>query len=192
LSELRQVLIRAEQATKNKLHTDAGVWIEQLTSAAPKPEGEGTPGMAPGLSPGPRVMSGAESAAQEAFNKRYGLEGGRRGPAAPPAAAEPAPASPAADGSTPSATPGRRKPTGDTNEIATITLTFRAVSLRNVSGQADADKGIAYTVLQELQSSPLFDSDPQETRTEGDVSNDEPTGTFTFSLIARLKRPLKL
>ena len=26
-------------------------------------------------------------------------------------------------------------------------MTFRAVSLKNTSGQADADKGIAYTVL---------------------------------------------
>ena len=114
-------------------------------------------------------------------------------PAAPPVAAEqpPAPAAPA-DGAAPSPTPGRRKPKGDTNELATLTITFRAVSLKNVSGQADADKGIAYTVLQELQNSPLFDPDPQETRTDSDVSNDEQTGTFTFSLIARLKRPLKL
>jgi hypothetical protein len=65
------------------------------------------------------------------------------------------------------------------------------VSLKNVSGQADADKGIAYTVLQELQrSTNVFDKD--ETRTEGDVSNDEQTGTFTFSVVARLKQPLKL
>jgi hypothetical protein len=69
---------------------------------------------------------------------------------------------------------------------------FRAVSLKNVSGQADADKGIAYTVLQELQNSPLFDPDPLETRTDSEVMPDEQTGTFTFSLIARLKRPLKL
>jgi hypothetical protein len=113
-------------------------------------------------------------------------------PAVPPAAAEPVPAPAPADGAAPSPTPGQRKSQGDTNEIATLTITFRAVSLKNVSGQADADKGIAYTVLQELQSSPLFDSDPKETRTEGDVSNDEQTGTFTFSLVARLKRPLKL
>jgi hypothetical protein len=66
------------------------------------------------------------------------------------------------------------------------------VSLRNVTGQADADKGIAYTVLQELQNSPLFDPDPQETRTDSEVISDEQTGTFTFNLIARLRRPLKL
>ena len=109
-------------------------------------------------------------------------------PSVPTAAAEPA----LPDGAAPGATSGRRKPKGDTNEIANLTITFRAVSLRNVSGQADADKSIAYTVLQELQNSPYFDPDPQETRTDSDVTNDEQTGTFTFSLIARLRRPLKL
>jgi hypothetical protein len=98
----------------------------------------------------------------------------------------------AADGAAPNPRASQRNPKGDTNEVATLAITFRAVSLKNVSGQADADKGIAYTVLQELQGSPLFDSDPKETRTEGDVSNDEQTGTFTFTLVARLKRPLKL
>ena len=38
LSELRQVLIRVEQTTKSKLRTDAGVWIEQLITAAPRTE----------------------------------------------------------------------------------------------------------------------------------------------------------
>ena len=80
----------------------------------------------------------------------------------------------------------------DASEIATLTMTFRAVSLKNSSGQADADKGIAYSVLQELQNSPMFDPDPQETHTTSDVINDEQTKTFTFSVAARLKRPLKL
>jgi hypothetical protein len=65
------------------------------------------------------------------------------------------------------------------------------VSLKDVSGQADADKRIAYDVLGELLSSPLFDPDPQETRTDSEVTYEE-NGTFTFRIIARLKRPLKL
>ena len=113
-------------------------------------------------------------------------------PVAPPVAAEAAPVAPPADGAAPADTTARQKHKGDTNEIAALTITFRAVSLKNVSGQADADKGIAYTVLQELQNSSKFDPDPQETRTDSDVTNDEQTGTFTFSIIARLKRPLKL
>lgn len=66
------------------------------------------------------------------------------------------------------------------------------MSLKTVSGRADADKNIAYTVLQELQNSSLFDPNPQETKTASDVTNDEETGTFTFSIIARLKHPLRL
>jgi type IV pilus assembly protein PilM len=181
LSELRQVLLRVEQTTKNKLRTDAGVWIEQLTTAAPKPEGEATPGPLPGL----RAPAGSD----DVFRRRYGMDRPGMAPVPPP---PPPAAAPPAEGAAAGAAPAPRKPKGDTNEIATLTLTFRAVSLRNVSGQADADKGIAYTVLQELQNSPLFDPDPQETKTASDVANDEQTGTFTFSLIARLKRPLKL
>ena len=110
-----------------------------------------------------------------------------RGPATAPAAEE-QPSEPGADG----AAPVSRKAKGDTNEVATLTMTFRAVSLKNTSGQADADKGIAYTVLQELQNSPFFDPDPQETHTTSEVVNDEQNGTFTFSIVARLKQPLKL
>ena len=182
LSELRQVLMRAEQTTKSKLRTDAGVWIEQFVTAAPRPEGETIPG-----------LSAPERSAQEAFNRRYGQERPGMAPPPPLPASEPVPGGPlSADAAAPGAAPARKRPKGDTNEIATLTITFRAVSLKNVSGQADADKGIAYTVLQELQNSPLFDSDPQETRTDSEVISDEQTGTFTFSLIARLKRPLKL
>src|ERR1035441_6052082 len=186
LTELRRVLIGVEQTTKDKLHTDAGVWIEQLMTAAPRPEGEATPGLEASPSPGARGPTAQDSAAREAFNRRYGLEGRGMAPVALAPVAEPAPA----DGAAPVTASGRRKPKGDTNEIATLTITFRAVSLRNVSGQADADKGIAYTVLQTLQESPLFDR--EETKIEGDVSNDEQTGTFTFTLVARLKQPLKL
>jgi hypothetical protein len=106
----------------------------------------------------------------------------------PPPAPEPTPSG----GAAPGTGPASGGPKGDTNEIATLTLTFRAVSLKNVTDQADADKGVAYTVLQELQNSPLFDPNPLETRTDSEVNPDEQTGTFTFRLIARLKRPLKL
>ena len=51
---------------------------------------------------------------------------------------------------------------------------------------------VAYTVLAELRNSPLFDPSPEETKFCGDVGNEEPPGTFTFCVSARLKRPLKL
>ena len=71
-------------------------------------------------------------------------------------------------------------------------MTFRAVSLKDISGKPEADKDIAYAVQQELQGSPFFDPDPQETHTTSDVIPDEQTKTFTFTVVARLKRPLKL
>jgi type IV pilus assembly protein PilM len=182
LSELRRVLIRVEQTTKTRLRTDAGVWVDQLVTAAPRTEGEAPPGVEPTPTPGGMM--------DPRFRARYGLDGGRRGgaPPPPPEAAPPPPA----DGAAPDGLTPRKKPkSGDTNEIATLTLTFRAVSLKDVSAQADADKGIAYAVLQELQSSPLFDPDPQETKTDSEVTYGE-NGTFTFRIIAKLRRPLKL
>jgi type IV pilus assembly protein PilM len=182
MSEVRRALINAEKNTKDKLHTDAGVWLEQFITVAAKTEGEGgSDGLAPQPGPGMMPGPGGMTPAQEMFRRRYGMDRMPRPVAPVPETPAPAPAP------TPSG-----KPKGDTNELANVTLTFRAVSLKGVTGQADADKGIAYTVLQELQNSPLFDPDPQETHTQGDVANDDATGTFTFSIIARLKRPLKL
>jgi hypothetical protein len=109
-----------------------------------------------------------------------------------PAMPDQASPTPTADGATPGATPRSRKSSGDTNEIATLTLTFRAVSLKDISGKPEADKDIAYAVEEGLQSSPFFDPDKQETHTTSDVIPDEQTKTFTFTVVARLKHPLKL
>ena len=200
LGELRRLLIQVEQTTKGKLRTDAGVWIEQLLTAAPRAEGDGTPGMDAGAASGAPAMPSMDPMAAQRFRERYGarygLEGrggmpGRGGPPPGPPAAEQPPAA-EGDAAAPAAATGSRKPKGDAKEIATLTMTFRAVSLKNTSGQADADKGIAYSVLQELQNSPFFDPDPQETHTTSEVVNDDQSGTFTFSIVARLKHPLKL
>jgi len=174
LSEVRQALIRVEQGTKVKLHTDAGVWLEQMTSATPKPEGGQS--AAPGPAP---VMSAAEGAAAEAFRRRYGMAD--RGAPQPPLPDAGAPAGGRSK---------KAKAAAGTNDLATVTLAFRGVSLTGVSGQPEANKGIAYDVLKELQSSPVFDA--EETKTPTDVTLDEQTGTFTFSIVAQLKRPLKL
>ena len=192
LSELRRVLIRVEQTTKSKLRTDAGVWIEQLLTAAPRAEGEATPGAGGGTMPVAPDALGGDAAAAAAFNRRYGLAEGRGAmPAPPPPVAEQAPVPPP-DGAAPGGVPAPGPVTADTNQVATLTITFRAVSLKSISGEPNADKDIAYAVEQELRSSPLFNPDPQQTRTTSDVSNDEQTGTFTFSVVARLKDPLKL
>lgn len=186
--ELRQALMRVEQTTKSKLRTEAGVWIEQLTMTPPRPTGDAEPGLGPGLAPG---LAPGRLPEDDEFARRYHLE---MAAMAPQVSAEPVPAGVAAE---PPATPGEgMEPTDaavtDTNAVATLNLTFRAVSVKDVSGQADADKGIAYAMLHELQNSPLFDPDPQATRTASDVIHDEQTGTFTFSIIARLRHPLKL
>jgi hypothetical protein len=197
LSEVRRVLIQVEQTTKAKLRTDAGVWMEQMITAAPRAEGELGPGMEAGAAPSAPNMSTMDPMARMRFNERYGARYGLEGRGGMPGApAQPAPEQAAAgapaDGAAPGGAPSRRKAKGDTNEVASLTMTFRAVSLKNNSGQADADKNVAFTVLQELQNSPMFDSDPQETHTTSEVINDDQTGTFTFSRVARLKHPLKL
>jgi type IV pilus assembly protein PilM len=74
-------------------------------------------------------------------------------------------------------------PAADPN--ATFTLTFRAVSLTSVSASANTD--IAFAVLNGLKSSPLFDAE-----FTGNINPDEPPGTYTFGIVLKLKRPLKL
>ena len=180
LTEVRLALIRVEDQTKKKLGTDAGVWVEQMTTAAPRPEGEA--GEAGGVNPAPG--SPPAGAMSEAFRRRYGLDRGGPAPAPSPAPAAEQPAAPTGAGR------AAKKPKGDTNEISSVTFTFRGVSLTAISGQPQANMGIAYDVLKELQEIPLFDK--EETKTTTDVTLDEQTGTFTFSIVAQLKDPLKL
>jgi type IV pilus assembly protein PilM len=174
LSELRQVLVRVEAGTKAKLRADTGIWVDQLISALPGEEPAAVPGAAgPAV---PRAMNEQDLA----YQRRYGLD--RYGPQ--PAAAPPPPAEGAA------ATAGTPKKPKGTNEISSFTVTFRAISLSTQTGQADANKAILYSVVDEIKNSPLFDAD--ETAPTSEISPDEPPGTFTFSVNVGLKRPLKL
>jgi len=179
-TEVRQVLIRAEDKTRHQLRTDTGVWIDELITAAPS---EGAAVTADGSGPIQTPDSSMNnSAANEAFRRRYGLSPGGAAPPPPP----PPPADGAATADVGAGGPKKAK--GNTNEIASMTIKFRAVSCANVS--ADANKEIAYTVWAELKASPFFDAD--ETKFSTDVGSDEPPGTFTFSILATLKHPLKL
>ncbi len=171
LGELRRVLIRAEEGMKTKLRTDAGVWIEIFTTAAPVTEGEATAESTPAATP----VGGVSTADQEAFRRRYGL-------AMPGASARAETPQTADTGG------GPKRSKGATNEISTISVTFRAVSLNAVS--PGANQATAYAVVSELQSSPMFD--PAETVPVGGISDDEPPGTFKFAVDLKLKRPLKL
>jgi hypothetical protein len=75
-----------------------------------------------------------------------------------------------------------------TNQVGSVTLVCRAVSLAKVDPAANSD--IAYTLENELQSSPYFD--PQATQLTGQINAEDASGTFTFGITAVLKNPLNL
>jgi type IV pilus assembly protein PilM len=179
MSELRGVLVKVEDRMKTDMGAYTGVWIENFKTAEPRADAD--LGVAGGEST-PASEYAARAAAMAAFRKRYGLD---RTPA-------PAAAAPAADitASTDTSAAKTSKKKGNTNDVSSITITFRAVSLENV--KAGANKEIVYAVLGGITSNPLFDPDPAETKDTGNVGPVEDPGTFTFKLIVGLKRPLSL
>lgn len=177
LGEMRQVLVRVEKNIQDRFNTQGGVWIERMQTLAPR-TGELAPEVTSDTTQAAPV-SGIDMEARLRFMRRYGLKS-MGGVTADPAAA-PAPADPSAD---PSATASTAS---NTNEISNFNVTFRAISLNHVG--AAANKDVLYSVVQELQASPLFD---QDTRASGNIGNDEPPGTFTFTVNVKLKTPMKL
>jgi hypothetical protein len=180
MSELRGVLTKVE----DRMRTDmgggyTGVWIENFKTAEPRADADS--GIAGGESSTGSEYA-ARAAAMAAFRKRYGLD----------RTAAAAPATPAADTSSTdtSAVTRSSKKKGSTNDVSSITITFRAVSLENA--KAGANKEIVYAVLGGITSNPLFDPDPAETKDTGNIGPVEDPGTFTFKLIVGLKRPLSL
>ncbi len=114
LEELRHSLIHVEDATKQRLGTDAGVWIEQFipvvgTSAAP---------------PSPNPGGGGEGSGTP-----------------PPPAGPPEGSLPGAEGAPPAAAPPQQP--ASPGQIATVTLICRAVSLSHVSPSANTDIAFA-------------------------------------------------
>ena len=178
LSELRNVTTKVETGMKTRLRTDSGIWIEQFVSAEPRADAELS--AAPGEPSPEKSRSEVQAAADEAFRKRYGLSRSRQ---SSPSAAPTEAVSVDATG-----TPARKKKAGP-GEIASITVTFRAVSLTGVS--PEANKEIVYSMLNEIRSSPLFDPDWTDPDGKG-IGAEEPPGTFTFGITVGLKHPLKL
>jgi hypothetical protein len=136
-------------------------------------------------------MSAAEV---EMFRKRYGLDSGPPAGAPPTPEAAAAPPAEAVPGGDPNAVPGTTPVVAgpltiasNTNELAVISITYRAVSLSAISPSANTET--AFAVLNELKSSPLFDA--EQTQFNGNISADEPPGTFTFGVNVKLKNPLK-
>jgi type IV pilus assembly protein PilM len=177
LSELRTIMTKVEGGMKGKLRTDTGIWIEQFVSAAPRAEADAT--ASPGEAAPERSRSEAQAAADEAFRKRYGLS------RTPRQAAAPTPEAVTVDAT---GAPARVKKAGP-GEIASISVTFRAVSMTAAS--PEANKEIVYSMLNEIKASPLFDADWTDPDGKG-ISGEEPPGTFTFGITVGLKHPFKL
>jgi type IV pilus assembly protein PilM len=157
LTELRRVLIRAENDVQAKLSKDrpgvqAGIWIEQMTTMASAGAANNAVGPGPALAAPPR----------------YQIPGYPSGQETPQNVVNPA------------------EP--QTNQVGTITLVCRAVSLAKVDPAANSD--IAYTLENELQASPYFD--PKTTQLTGQINPEDAAGTFTFGITAVLKNPLNL
>lgn len=158
LTEFRRILIRTEDLARRKVGSDTGVWIERMTSAEAQ---DMSPAMVAGAPTPPAALN------------PYQVRGGG------PPGAQLAMQQPAAQ---PAATPF------NPNEISTITLVCRAVSLNPVA--PGANSSIVDGLESELKNSPLFD--PSATMTVGDMTPDDPNGTFAFNVQVKLKRPLKL
>ncbi|MEK7706512.1 MAG: type IV pilus assembly protein PilM [Verrucomicrobiota bacterium] len=167
LKELRRVLIQVEEAAKRKptlYGADAGIWIERLTTLAPA----------------------AATDPNQLETGRGPTGGDATTPAPPHGGGVPM------FGTAPAAAPEMKTVPGirttNPNEIATISLLFRAVSLTRVAPSANTD--IAYLLLDELKASLWFEAKGTQFSTE--ILPDETTGTFTFGVTLALKQPFKL
>lgn len=186
LRELRGALIQAEDMTRRKFGHDTGVWIETMNSLAPQGAGSFDASLQGGASTEPTTPQ-ISSAQNAAFMARYGLlpgrgrmEGGFPGPGP-------------AMGEAGAATPAAGAPASNSNQVATVTIVCRGVSLTQAlaSGNAaSANTEIAFALESALRESLLFEA--KETQLTQKVTEDEATGTFTFGLTLKLKRPLKL
>jgi len=75
--------------------------------------------------------------------------------------------------------------------VDSLDITFKAVTLANVS--ASANNELAFAVRNELQNDPMFVKEETDfTAQAAQISADEPPGVFTFRMTVKLKRPLKL
>jgi type IV pilus assembly protein PilM len=161
LTEMRRILVRTEDLSKRKVGADTGVWIESMISAQPPTDQSAqTVFLPPGTPPGTPPMLGG---------RQVPPPGGYPTPT-PPVPATPADAAP------------------NPNEVTTISITCRAVSLDYVA--PGANSSIIDGLEGELKASQLFD--PKETMLVGDMRPDTASGTFAFDVLVKLKRPLKL
>jgi type IV pilus assembly protein PilM len=170
LTELHGILIQVEETNTAKLHISTGVWIEKFISA-PAEDANSMAGGSPfAPPPGPGPLRDPRMT--------------RRNPdGSLPMGSLPTPS--------PSATMPARNPQASTNQIDTITMVCRGVDLTSISPSANTE--IEFALQDELVKSPLFDSNPTNTGLAGgDTSTDPTTGTFSFGVKVKLKRPIKV
>ena len=166
--ELRTVLKATEDSVRLKLGVQGvGVWVDTFLSTEPTvqvAQEEDQP------------MSAMDRFRMDpVLARRYGLiprTGGEGGDAAGgEAAAKPKAAA------------------ANTNELAVINVTIRAVNLQHVKAQANND--LAYELERAIKASPLFDD--KESQLSGTLEQVEDSAiTFTFPLKLKLRRPIKL
>lgn len=195
LTELRRVLIRAEDDVQARLSKDrtgvqAGIWIEQMITMPSAGSANTAVGPVSSIAPvGGGAYTSGMSAAQRYAAYMNAAQGGNT------FAAQQTPPTPYQLPGIGGAAPAQQNSqnavntTGtQTNQIGVITLVCRAVSLAKVDPAANSD--IAYTLENELQASPYFD--PKATQLTGQINPEDASGTFTFGITAVLKNPLNL
>ncbi len=77
-----------------------------------------------------------------------------------------------------------------TNQVGTIKLECRGVSLRNINPAAD--QRIVFEFHKQLANTNSTVVDAEGTKLDPQIIQDDATGTFTFGLTLSLKRPLSL
>jgi cell division ATPase FtsA len=171
LSELRRILIAAEEAQRVKLNSGpgtVGVWIDTLITTEPtQPAAQASTEETPSNSSNPYGMD-------PVLMKRYGLVPRTQ------------PAGEGGEGAADSGVAKKPKSSNSTNEIATVSLTLRAVNLSRI--KTGANNELVFEVQNQMKASPFFDAN--ETRFDGTLSEEE--NTFSFPMKIKLKRPMKL
>jgi type IV pilus assembly protein PilM len=170
LAGLRTALIRSEDDLRKKLSVqkpgvEVGVWIDQINSSG---AANGLAGAANPMAPPPIPVE-----MQMRMDPRRLMERSQMAPPPPP---------PPTDQS------GQTAGGPDTNSI---TLICRAVSLLRTVGPDANNKDIAFVVRDQIASLPMVNPDAKLTQLVGEISPDDPNGTFTFTLNVVPANPLK-
>jgi type IV pilus assembly protein PilM len=181
MTELRRVMVKAEQSSAQKLRAETGVWIEQFLTTVP-PVATFDPATGGGLvaPPGgmsPNMMERERMMMMERERMMMMQQQQQQQMMTDPSAVV-----------DPNATVLPGLSVSSTNQISTVKIVCRAVDLSSIV--SDANTTIIYTLENELKASPLLD--PKDTQIVGTITPDEATRTFSVTFLLSLKNPLKL